>query len=122
MLEVYYNITKISRYDLLRLRRSLSRATGFLPSGRFIRGISPKGLEGKDGVVVGTANTAHDVAEDMLEYNLASTTIIQQSATHILLACYLKGMLSNKKRLQCGVPHALADQIGCTHLNAIQLA
>ncbi|KAF2091048.1 FAD/NAD(P)-binding domain-containing protein [Saccharata proteae CBS 121410] len=39
--------------------------------------------KGKRGIIVGTANTAHDVAEDMLEAGLSSITMIQRSPTMI---------------------------------------
>ncbi|KAF2228902.1 flavin-containing monooxygenase [Viridothelium virens] len=38
---------------------------------------------GKHGVVVGTANTGHDVAEDMFHANLASVTMVQRSKTYV---------------------------------------
>ena len=37
--------------------------------------------KGKRGIVIGTANTAHDIAEDMLEAGLRSVTMIQRSPT-----------------------------------------
>ncbi|GAB7349290.1 hypothetical protein MBLNU459_g8434t2 [Dothideomycetes sp. NU459] len=39
---------------------------------------------GKRGVVVGTANTAHDVAEDFVQAGLSSTTMIQRSRTYVM--------------------------------------
>ncbi|CZR68760.1 related to flavin-containing monooxygenase [Phialocephala subalpina] len=39
------------------------------------------GWAGKHGIVVGTANTAHDVAEDMLAAGMASVTMIQRNKT-----------------------------------------
>ena len=40
--------------------------------------------KGKKGVIVGAANTAHDVAEDMLEAGLTSVTMIQRGKTRKL--------------------------------------
>ncbi|KAG4435271.1 hypothetical protein IFR05_009231, partial [Cadophora sp. M221] len=40
--------------------------------------------KGKHGVVIGTANTAHDVAVDMVEAGLSSVTMIQRSRTYVL--------------------------------------
>ncbi|KAH6688097.1 dimethylaniline monooxygenase (N-oxide forming) [Leptodontidium sp. MPI-SDFR-AT-0119] len=40
--------------------------------------------KGKHGVVIGTANTAHDVAVDMVEAGLSSVTMIQRSKTYVL--------------------------------------
>jgi len=40
--------------------------------------------KGKHGIVVGTANTAHDVAEDMVEAGLKSVTMLQRSKTYVL--------------------------------------
>ena len=37
--------------------------------------------KGKHGVVVGSANTAHDVADDMLAAGMASVTMVQRSPT-----------------------------------------
>ncbi|KAH8704913.1 putative flavin-containing monooxygenase [Talaromyces proteolyticus] len=40
--------------------------------------------KGKHGVVVGTANTGHDVAEDMVNSGLASVTMVQRSKTYVI--------------------------------------
>ncbi|KAL4875462.1 putative flavin-containing monooxygenase [Aspergillus karnatakaensis] len=45
---------------------------------------SPKAWKGLKGAAVGTANTAHDVAEDMVEEGLASVTMVQRSPTIVL--------------------------------------
>ncbi|PKX90546.1 flavin-containing monooxygenase [Aspergillus novofumigatus IBT 16806] len=45
--------------------------------------------KGRRGVVVGTANTAHDIAEDMLDAGLASVTMVQRSRTYVLPQEYL---------------------------------
>ncbi|KAK5033316.1 hypothetical protein LTS07_003618 [Exophiala sideris] len=45
---------------------------------------------GKAGIVIGTANTAHDVAEDMVEAGLSTTTMVQRTRTYVLPAEYFK--------------------------------
>ncbi|KAK2604340.1 hypothetical protein N8I77_007281 [Diaporthe amygdali] len=50
----------------------------------------PTAWKGKKGVVVGTANTAHDVAEDMVDAELSSVTLVQRSPTAILPYKYFK--------------------------------
>ncbi|EOD43906.1 putative flavin-containing monooxygenase protein [Neofusicoccum parvum UCRNP2] len=47
---------------------------------------SAKDWAGKRGIVIGTANTAHDVAEDMLAARLVSVTMVQRSATYVIPA------------------------------------
>ncbi|KAH7391256.1 dimethylaniline monooxygenase (N-oxide forming) [Cadophora sp. MPI-SDFR-AT-0126] len=44
--------------------------------------------KGKHGIVIGAANTAHDVAVDMVEAGLSSVTMIQRSKTYVLPAEY----------------------------------
>ena len=44
---------------------------------------------GKHGVIVGTANTAHDVAEDMLGASLSSVTMVQRGRTLVVPATIL---------------------------------
>ncbi|KAH8816732.1 hypothetical protein F5884DRAFT_842242 [Xylogone sp. PMI_703] len=40
--------------------------------------------KGKRGVVIGSANTAHDVVEDMVDAGLVSTTMVQRNRTFVL--------------------------------------
>ncbi|KAF2099691.1 FAD/NAD(P)-binding domain-containing protein [Rhizodiscina lignyota] len=40
--------------------------------------------EGKRGIVIGSANTGHDVAKDMVEARLASVTMVQRSRTYVM--------------------------------------
>jgi cation diffusion facilitator CzcD-associated flavoprotein CzcO len=40
-----------------------------------------KEWKGKRGVVIGTANTGHDVAEDMVAAELSEVTMVQRSKT-----------------------------------------
>ena len=42
------------------------------------------GWQGKKGVVIGTANTAHDVANDMLQAGLSSVTMVQRGHTFVV--------------------------------------
>jgi cation diffusion facilitator CzcD-associated flavoprotein CzcO len=46
--------------------------------------------KGKQGIVIGTANTAHDVAEDMVEAELSSITMVQRTRTYVLPGEYFK--------------------------------
>lgn len=46
--------------------------------------------KGKRGVVIGTANTAHDVAEDMLAAGLESVTMVQRGRTAVFPIEYQK--------------------------------
>ncbi|KAF2096611.1 FAD/NAD(P)-binding domain-containing protein [Rhizodiscina lignyota] len=45
---------------------------------------SAKVWEGKRGIVIGSANTAHDITNDMLEAGCSSVTMIQRGATPVL--------------------------------------
>jgi Pyridine nucleotide-disulphide oxidoreductase len=45
--------------------------------------MNAKEWKGKKGVVIGSGNTAHDVAEDMLNAGCASTTMIQRGRTSV---------------------------------------
>ncbi|KAJ5174146.1 uncharacterized protein N7482_000023 [Penicillium canariense] len=93
---------------------------------------SAKGWAGKHGVVVGTANTGHDVAEDMLAANLASVTMIQRSKTYVLPAEHYRETqtrLYNNRiptetadRLYFSGPLALGRLLGTRHLHAMARA
>ncbi|KAL1877418.1 hypothetical protein Daus18300_002403 [Diaporthe australafricana] len=50
----------------------------------------PAAWKGKKGVVIGTANTGHDVAEDMVDAELSTVTMVQRSPTAILPFKYFK--------------------------------
>ncbi|TVY81082.1 putative indole-3-pyruvate monooxygenase [Lachnellula suecica] len=67
----------------------------------------PSTWKNKHGVVVGTANTAHDAADDMLSAGLASVTMIQRGITYVLPLEYYK------------VPTEIADRIGSSNPNAV---
>lgn len=78
---------------------------------------SPKGFEGKRAIVVGTANTAHDVAEDMLDYHLTSTTMVQRSETYVLpVEWYVK---VQEQTYNAVIPTALADELNSSNPNAV---
>jgi hypothetical protein len=47
---------------------------------------------GKRGLVVGTANTAHDITEDMLHHSLSSVTMLQRRRTYVFPAEHLKNL------------------------------
>lgn len=51
---------------------------------------SPEQWRGKSAIVVGTANTAHDVAADMVDAGLESVTMVQRNRTYVLPAEYYK--------------------------------
>ena len=64
--------------------------------------------KGKHGVVVGTANTAHDVAEDMVAAGMASVTMIQRSPTYVLPAEYYEKV--QELSWNADFPTEIADQ------------
>lgn len=73
---------------------------------------NPGPWAGKHGVVVGTGNTAHDVAEDMLAAGLASVTMIQRSPTFVLPAEYYAD--SQRPYYNKDTPTELADRMAFT--------
>ncbi|CZR66219.1 related to flavin-containing monooxygenase [Phialocephala subalpina] len=89
----------------------------------------PSKWKGKHGVVVGTANTAHDVAADMVDTELASVTIIQRSRTYVLPAeHYFKIVTLNYNaqkptheadRGTLTSPFAVAELMSCATLSAM---
>ncbi|XHG08925.1 hypothetical protein AWENTII_012013 [Aspergillus wentii] len=70
---------------------------------------NPLPWKGKHGVIVGSANTAHDVAEDMLNAELKSVTMIQRSRTYVMPQEYFNDRLSTL--YNDTVPTATADRI-----------
>lgn len=67
-----------------------------------------KAWTGRRGIIIGTANTAHDVAEDMVDAGLSSVTMVQRSSTYVLpVEYYMKAMqpLYNEH-----VPTEMADR------------
>lgn len=50
--------------------------------------------KGKKGIVVGTANTGHDVAENMLDAGLSSITMLQRTMTYVIPRDFMTGFLN----------------------------
>ena len=67
--------------------------------------------KGKAGIIVGTANTAHDVAEDMVEAGL-TTTMVQRGRTFVLPVEYLHKTIARSYNLD--TPVEVADRLGHT--------
>ncbi|EQL30670.1 hypothetical protein BDFG_06926 [Blastomyces dermatitidis ATCC 26199] len=68
--------------------------------------------KGKSAVVVGSANTAHDICADMVEAGLSSVTMIQRGQTYVLpFEYYQQGA---KTRYNDTFPTDLADRIEYT--------
>ncbi|KIW34504.1 uncharacterized protein PV07_01280 [Cladophialophora immunda] len=63
---------------------------------------------GKAGIVIGTANTAHDVAEDMVEAGLSQVTMVQRSRTYVLPCEYFK--VISDRSYNADVPTVDADR------------
>ncbi|OAP65007.1 hypothetical protein AYL99_00979 [Fonsecaea erecta] len=63
---------------------------------------------GKAGIVIGTANTAHDVAEDMVEAGLSQITMVQRSRTYVLPCEYFK--VISDRSYNADVPTVDADR------------
>ncbi|KAF2851331.1 FAD/NAD(P)-binding domain-containing protein [Plenodomus tracheiphilus IPT5] len=70
-----------------------------------------KAWAGKKGIVVGTANTGHDVAEDMLRARM-TTTMIQRSKTFVMPAEWVQS--SQKVLYNKQIPTARADRLSYT--------
>ncbi|KAM3416797.1 hypothetical protein BST61_g8388 [Cercospora zeina] len=68
---------------------------------------NPKGFEGKRGIVVGTANTAHDVAEDMADLKM-DVTMVQRNPTFVLPGEWL--CLAHGKDYNLNKPTHIADR------------
>lgn len=82
------------------------QASGF--KGTIIHGANyrePKGSAGQRGVVIGTANTAHDVAEDMANIGM-DTTMVQRSPTFILPGAWLAAWQSHTYNLKTSTEEA----------------
>lgn len=74
---------------------------------------SADGWQGKAGVVVGTANTAHDVAEDMCAAGMSSVTMVQRSPTYVLPYEYYQKILDTLYNDK--TPTHLADTLSNTN-------
>jgi cation diffusion facilitator CzcD-associated flavoprotein CzcO len=86
-----------------------------LHSGSYI---DAKDWKGKHGVVIGTANTGHDVAEDMLAAGLSEVTMLQRSKTYIAPVEYYKKFADTT--YNASFPTELADKLGLTQPMVVQ--
>lgn len=78
---------------------------------------SAKPWTGLKGAVIGSANSGHDIANDMLEHGLASVTMVQRGRTPVCPVEYWRRIydsLYNDK-----VPTALADMLSMSSPSAI---
>ncbi|KEF55398.1 uncharacterized protein A1O9_08148 [Exophiala aquamarina CBS 119918] len=71
---------------------------------------SADALKGKAGIIIGTANTAHDVAEDMVEAGLLNITMVQRTRTYVLPCEYFKAI--SDRSYNADVPTVDADREG----------
>ncbi|TKX20531.1 pyridine nucleotide-disulfide oxidoreductase-like protein 5 [Elsinoe australis] len=78
---------------------------------------SAKSWAGQRGVVVGTANTGHDVAEDMVEAGFESVTMVQRGRTFVFPAEWLHA--AQDKSYNMNMSAAEADRLGVTYPNKI---
>jgi hypothetical protein len=62
----------------------------------------------KHGIVIGTASTGHDIAEDMLASGLRSITMVQRSPTYSVPAEYIGDII--KHPYNAHIPTVAADQ------------
>lgn len=72
----------------------------------------PSQWKGKHGIIIGTANTAHDVAEDMVAAGLASVTMVQRSRTYVLPVEYYQNVQVHTYNEH--MPTELADKLTST--------
>jgi hypothetical protein len=90
--------------------------------------MNSKPWAGKRGVIIGSANTAHDIAVDMLEAGLESVTLVQRNKTCIVPAEYMRANIEPLYDQNCdieamdrvyqGMPTASARQMINRTLNA----
>lgn len=93
------------------------KASGF--QGEIIHSVNyhnANEFAGKRGVVIGTANTAHDVAEDMANLGM-DTTMVQRGKTWVIPGAWLVG--SQAKDYHPGKPTAKADREQITHPTSV---
>lgn len=69
-------------------------------------------------VVVGTANTAHDIAEDMLDAGCSTVTMVQRSDTFVLPTEWYEKV--QERTYNAKVPIHVADRLGQSNPNAVQ--
>ncbi|OCL07499.1 putative flavin-containing monooxygenase [Glonium stellatum] len=84
-------------------------------SGEMLHSVAYKSSQnwtGKNAIIVGTGNTAHDVLEDMLSANLASITMVQRSPTYVIAQDRIVPLL--EQLYNDTIPIELADRIDKT--------
>lgn len=72
---------------------------------------------GKKCIIVGTANTAHDVAHDCVKAGAASVTMVQRSETYVLPAEWFADV--QKRAYNAAIPTNTADKLGMTMPHAV---
>ncbi|KAK7906304.1 hypothetical protein LTR67_001030 [Exophiala xenobiotica] len=72
---------------------------------------------GKHGVIIGTGNTGHDVAGDMLEAGLTSVTMVQRSKTLLVPSEHYR--VNHDRVYNEKIPTKVADRLFCTGPAAI---
>lgn len=77
---------------------------------------SATGWRGKAGIVVGTANTAHDVAEDMVEADMSAITMVQRTRTYVLPYEYFKTISDRSYNADVPTVDADRDQYSMPHV------
>lgn len=77
---------------------------------------SAAGWRGKTGIVVGTANTAHDVAEDMVEADMSAITMVQRTQTYVLPYEYFKTISDRSYNADVPTVDADRDQYSMPHV------
>ncbi|PNS16688.1 hypothetical protein CAC42_4652 [Sphaceloma murrayae] len=78
---------------------------------------SAKPWAGKRGVVIGTANTGHDVADDMFQAGFESVTMVQRGRTFVFPAEWLHA--AQDRTYNMDMSAADADRLGVTYPNKI---
>jgi len=78
---------------------------------------SAQAWTGSRGIIIGTANTAHDVAEDMVLASFKSTTMVQRSPTFVFPAEWLHR--AEDMHYNTDIPTAAADRVSYTYPNKI---
>lgn len=73
--------------------------------------------KGKAGVVIGSGNTAHDVAQDMVEAGLSSITMVQRSRTFVLPSENFAKVIS--KSYNADIETHVADRAAYSMPNAV---
>jgi len=72
---------------------------------------------GARGIIIGTANTAHDIAEDMLSSSFSCITMVQRSPTFVFPAEWLHR--AEDIYYNTDIPTTVADRVNYTYPNKI---